>query len=204
MKQFKNAHVARIIEDVLNGKPIIIVDDYNRENEGDLVLAAEKATIDNLAFIKREAGGLMCIPAVGEIFDRLQIPMMTDKPTDPFGTPFTLSFDARDNATTGMSISDRLEVVKLLLNKNTKPEQLCRPGHMFGLRPKKGLLTERRGHTESSIEVCKLADLQPISIIIEIMNKDGSMSRMPDLEVLAAKFNLNIISVEEIYNEVYN
>jgi 3,4-dihydroxy 2-butanone 4-phosphate synthase / GTP cyclohydrolase II len=200
---FKNPKVQQVIEDVINGKPIIIVDDYDRENEGDLMVAAEKATIENMAFIKREAGGLLCIPSIGEILDRLEIPMMTNSPTDPFGTPFTLSVDARDNATTGMSISDRLEVVKIFINKDSKPDQLVRPGHMFPLRAKPNLLQSRKGHTEASIEICKLANLMPVSLIIEIMNKDGTMSRYPDLLKLAETFNLNIISVEEICDEIY-
>jgi 3,4-dihydroxy 2-butanone 4-phosphate synthase/GTP cyclohydrolase II len=195
-----NEHVKRVIEDVLNGVPVCIVDNLERENEGDLVLSAEKATIENLAFIKREAGGLMCIPTAGSILDRLKIPMMTDKPTDPLGTPFTLSVDSKD-ATTGMSCSDRLKCIKSIIDENSNPEDLTKPGHMFPLRPKKNLLLDRMGHTEASITLMKLGNLKPVSIIIEIMNADGSMARMPDLVKLTEKHNLKIISVEEIYQE---
>lgn len=192
------------ISDILNGKPIIIVDDYNREDEGDLVIAASKATVENLAFMKRVAGGLMCVPTIGSILDRLQIPMMVENPTDPHGTPFTQTIDFMHGTSTGMSCSDRLELLKGLLDENSKPEDFSRPGHMFPLRPKEKLLLERRGHTEASIEIVKKARLPEIAVIIEVMNVDGSMSRLNDLEKIASQYNLNLISVEEIYEAVYN
>jgi len=192
-----------IINDIQNGIPVIVVDDYSRENEGDLVLAGARTTTENLAFVKREAGGLMCIPTSGEILDRLEIPMMVANSTDPHGTPFTVTVDAARGATTGMSVSDRLKVINIMLNDNSEPGELSRPGHMFPLRPKRGLLQERRGHTEASIELVKLAGFKEVSIIIEIMNPDGTMSRLPELEMLAEKHNLKFVSIEEIVEHVY-
>jgi len=196
--------INRVIGDIKKGIPIIVVDDYDRENEGDLVIAGEKATCENLALMKKEAGGLMCVPVAGKILDRLKIPMMVENSTDPHGTPFTVTVDALMGTSTGMCVSDRLKAINVILNESSKPEELSRPGHMFPLRPRNGLLKERKGHTEASIELVKLAGLKEVSIIIEIMNPDGSMAKMPELEALSKKNNLTIISVKEIIDYVYN
>jgi 3,4-dihydroxy 2-butanone 4-phosphate synthase/GTP cyclohydrolase II len=196
--------MSKILHDIKDGVPVIVIDDYNREDEGDFIIAGEKASCKNLAFMKKEAGGLMCIPTEGSILDRMQIPMMVLNPTDPHGTPFTVTIDAVEGTTTGMSVEDRLKTIQVLLNENSKPEDLSRPGHMFPLRPKEGLLQERKGHTEASLELVKLAGFKALSVIIEVMNPDGSMSRLCDLEKIADKNGLNIISVEEIIEYVYN
>jgi 3,4-dihydroxy 2-butanone 4-phosphate synthase/GTP cyclohydrolase II len=190
--------IATILQDIRDGKPIIVVDSYDRENEGDLMIAAEKATPETLAFIAREARGIMCIPTPKFMLDRLEIPMSPSNNNDKFSTPFTVSIDARDGVTTGVSVEDRLVTIGLVLDENTKPEQLAYPGHLFPLRPRAGLLKERQGHTESSVQLCMMAGTKPVAIICEIMNPDGSMSRVPDLLPYASKWDLNMISIDEV------
>jgi 3,4-dihydroxy 2-butanone 4-phosphate synthase / GTP cyclohydrolase II len=195
--------IQQIIRDIKRGIPVIVVDDYSRENEGDFVLSAEKTTYKNLLFIKNYGGGLICVPTSGEILDKLKIPMMVKKSTDPLGTPFTITVDIT-NGTTGMSIHDKLCTIKTIANAKSKPSDLSRPGHIFPLRPKADLLKKRKGHTEASIELMKLAGLREVAVIIEIMNIDGTMARMDDLKKLKNRHSVKIISVEEIYSHVYN
>jgi 3,4-dihydroxy 2-butanone 4-phosphate synthase/GTP cyclohydrolase II len=190
--------ITTILADIANGKPVIVVDSYDRENEGDLMIAAEKATPQTLAFIAKEARGIMCIPTAGEILDRLEIPMSPTNNNDKFSTPFTVSIDAKEGVTTGVSVDDRMVTIGLVLDEQTKPDQLAYPGHLFPLRPRKGLLRERQGHTEASVQLCLLANLKPVAIICEIMNDDGSMARVPDLVPYAEKWNLNMISIDEV------
>jgi 3,4-dihydroxy 2-butanone 4-phosphate synthase/GTP cyclohydrolase II len=180
------------------GQPLIIVDSYDRENEGDLMIAAEKASPETLAFIAKEARGIMCIPTAGEILDRLQIPMSPSNNNDKFSTPFTVSIDAKDGVTTGVSVDDRMVTIGLVLDPTTQPDQLAYPGHLFPLRPRPGLLRERQGHTEASVQLCILAGLKPVAIICEIMNDDGSMARVPDLVPYAERWQLSMISIDEI------
>jgi len=187
-----------ILEDVRNGKPIIVVDNYDRENEGDLMIAADKATPETLAFIAREARGIMCISTPKFILDRLQIPMSPSNNNDKFSTPFTVSVDARDGVSTGVSVNDRMVTINLILDENTKPDQLAYPGHLFPLRPRSGLLKDRQGHTEASVQLAMMAGNKPVAIICEIMNTDGSMARIPDLELYAKIWKLNMISIDEI------
>jgi len=190
--------IAGILEDLKAGKPVIVVDNYDRENEGDLVMAAEKVDAKTLAFIAREARGIMCIPTAKTILDRLEIPMSPSNNNDKFSTPFTVSIDARDGVTTGVSVEDRMVTIGLVLDETTKPEQLAYPGHLFPLRPRRGLLKERQGHTEASVQLCLMAKMKPVAIICEIMNNDGSMARVPDLELFSIEHNLNMISIDEI------
>lgn len=196
-------NINKALKDIRNGKPIVVVDDYDRENEGDVVIAAELANANNLNFFIQNAKGLMCIPTAGEILDRLDIPMMVKNSTDKLATPFTVSIDARDGISTGMSVSDRLKTISILLNPNSVPEELARPGHLFPLRPQPNLLLGRRGHTESSVELMIQAGLKPVSIIAEIMGNNGHMLKGDDLTNFAKNFGLNMISVEEIYEFVY-
>ena len=186
------------IKQLQRGDFIIIVDDENRENEGDLVLAAEKATPSKLNYILKWAGGLMCIPIDGKRLDELNIPMMVVNNTDKLNTPFTVSVDGKKNTTTGMSVQDRLETIKVLLNPDSKPEDLARPGHMFPLRSAENGVLERQGHTESAVDLCKLAGLQPIAVIAEIMNEDGSMAKLPELEEFAEKHKLSIYTIKDL------
>jgi 3,4-dihydroxy 2-butanone 4-phosphate synthase / GTP cyclohydrolase II len=187
-----------ILSDIKAGKPIIVVDSYDRENEGDLMIAAERATPETLAFIAKEARGIMCIPTSRHILDRLEIPMSPSNNNDKFSTPFTVSIDAKDGVTTGVSVHDRMVTIGLVIDDNTKPSQLAYPGHLFPLRPRDGLLKDRQGHTEASVQLCLLADMKPIAIICEIMTDSGEMARVPDLEPYAEKWNLNMISIDEI------
>lgn len=198
-----NNKVEQAVAKLLNGEAIIVVDDYDREFEGDLVIAAEKANRDVLVFAMLHARGLMCLPTSRHILERLQIPMMVTHNTDPLETAFTVSIDSM-KTTTGMSVSDRLETIRTLLDENSKPEDLKRPGHLFPLRPKKGLLKERRGHTETSVELMKLCGVKEVAVIVEIMNDDGTMKKGKDLEDFATKHGLVLISVEEVYEHVYH
>lgn len=193
-----------VLEDVRNGNPVIIIDDSDREDEGDLVISAEMANEVNLAFCMLRARGLMCLPCTRDRLEKLQIPMMPSNNRDVLQTPFACSIDAVAGTTTGMSVQDRLKTIAVLLNDNSKPEELSYPGHLFPLRAKDGLLTERRGHTESSVELVKLAGFKPVSVIIEMMNDDGTMKRGKQIFDFAATHGLNVVTIQEIYDEVYN
>jgi len=193
----------RVCYDIVQGKPVVVVDDYDREYEGDIVLSAEKATAENLIFCMRHAKGLMCIPLLQDTCDRLEIPMMHSNKNDKYGTPFASSIDAIEGATTGMSVHDRLKTISIVVNDKSQPNELAQPGHMFPLRARPGLLKERRGHTEASIELMKASNLKPIAVIVEIMNEDGTMIKGEKLEQFAKIYNLNMISVEEIHDAVY-
>ena len=197
------SNFSEILSDIKNGHPILVVDDHDRENEGDIVIAAEKASIDNMAFCMRYARGLMCVPCAGEILDSLELPMMVADSTDRNQTPFTVSVDAAEGTSTGMSAADRLATINVFLDPERKPSDLNRPGHLFPLRPQDNLLKDRRGHTEASIEVVKAAGLQRVSIIVEIINDDGTMAKGNDLIKFCKKHNIRMISVQEIYDSVY-
>ena len=199
-----NKKLQSALNDIRYGKPIILVDEYDRENEGDIVIAAEKCSRENLIFTMNNARGLMCIPCDGEILDRLKIPPMVKSNTDSHQTPFTVSIDARDETTTGMSVDDRLKTISVILDPDSNPKELTRPGHLFPLRPRDNLLQDRRGHTEGSVELMYLAGLKPVAMICEIMNDDGSMAKGSSLIKFASKHDLNIISIEEVYEASYN
>lgn len=196
--------IETILRDIKNGTPIILVDSYDRENEGDLMIAAERATPETLAFIAREARGIMCIPTPRVILDRLGIPMSPSNNNDKFSTPFAVSIDATEGVTTGVSVEDRMVTIGLVLDENTTPDQLAYPGHLFPLRPRAGLLNDRRGHTEASVQLCLMANMKPVAIICEIMNSDGSMARMPNLISYSEKWKLNIISIDEVHEHCMN
>lgn len=200
----KSENVKKAVEDLKSGKPIVMVDDYDREFEGDIVLAAEKVTEENLLFAMRHARGLMCLPCTQEKLDQFNIPMMNCNGADKYGTPFATSIDAVEGATTGMSVSDRLATIKTFLSNVAKPEQLAQPGHLFPLRARPGLLSERRGHTEGCVEILKYAGMEPVGIIIEIMDECGKMIKGDALLQFAQIYNLTFISIEELYNAVYN
>jgi len=203
-KMLNNRKMQNILDDIRAGKPIILVDEYDRENEGDIVIAAEKCNVENLVFTMNNARGLMCLPCDGGILDKMQLPPMVANSTDPNETPFTVSIDALEGCTTGMSVHDRLKTINVLMNPDSKPEELARPGHLFPLRPRNGLLKERRGHTEGSIQLMNLAGMQPVAMIVEIMNTDGTMAKGGDLNKFAVEHGLSIISIEEVYEAAYN
>ena len=189
--------IEEVIEDLKAGKPVIIVDDESRENEGDLVLAAEFATRETINFIIKEARGLLCTPMLEGDLLRLGIPQMVEKNTDNHETAFTVSVDHVDT-TTGISPEERAVTMQKLIDPNAKPEDFRRPGHIFPLRYKEGGVLVRQGHTEASIDLCKLAGLYPAAAICEITNDEGYMSRMDDLLAFSKKHNLKIASVEAL------
>ena len=192
------ATVPEAIEDLKEGKFIIIVDDESRENEGDLVIAAEKVTPEAINFMAKQARGLICLSIIGKRLDELNIPLMAQQNTSKFESPFAVSIDAKYGVTTGISAYDRATTVKAVLDPNTKPEDLARPGHMFPLRAREGGVLVRAGHTEASVDLARLAGLYPAAVICEIMNDDGTMARLPDLERMAEKYGIKIISVAQL------
>ena len=186
------------IKDIRAGKFVIIVDDEDRENEGDLVMAAEKVDADAINFMAKHGRGLICVTLTGERLDELKIPMMVQDNTSRFTTAFTVSVEAKNGTTTGISAADRARTVQVMVDPEAKPEDLLMPGHMFPLRAKDGGVLVRAGQTEASVDMSKLAGMQPAGVLCEIMNEDGTMSRMPQLEVFAEEFGLKIISVADI------
>ena len=191
--------IEEAIEDISKGKIVIVVDDENRENEGDFVAAAEKVTPQLVNFMIKYGRGLLCAPLTSKRCEDLKLDLMVGKNTDPLKTQFTVSVDKiGKNCTTGISASDRSETIKALANAKTKEEDLARPGHIFPLKAMDGGVLRRSGHTEAAVDLCKLANLKPAGIIVEIMNDDGSMARLPELIKISKKFNLKIISIEDL------
>ncbi|NVJ87905.1 MAG: 3,4-dihydroxy-2-butanone-4-phosphate synthase [Flavobacteriaceae bacterium] len=187
------------INDIRNGKVIIVVDDENRENEGDFLAAAEKVTPEMINFMATHGRGLICTPLTENRCKELQLGMMVNNNTDPMETAFTVSVDLRGKGvTTGISASDRALTIKSLINPETKPQDLARPGHIFPLKAKEGGVLRRTGHTEAAIDFARLAGLQPAGVIVEIMNEDGTMARLPQLLEVAKKFDIKIVSIEDL------
>ena len=185
-------------KDIRDGKMIIIVDDEDRENEGDLVCAAEKVTPEIINFMITHARGLICLPLTEERCDELHLPPQTSENTSSMGTAFTISIEAREGVTTGISAADRAKTILTAVNPDSKPSDLARPGHIFPLRAKRGGVLVRVGQTEASVDIARIAGLNPSAAICEIMNEDGTMARLPELEIFAAKHNLKIISVADL------
>ena len=187
------------IEDLKAGKVIIVVDDEDRENEGDFVAAAEKATPEMINFMATHGRGLICAPLTESRCDELDLQLMVTNNTVLHETQFTVSVDLIGNGcTTGISVYDRAKTIQSLVNPQTKPEDLGRPGHIFPLRAKKGGVLRRAGHTEASVDLARLAGMKPAGILVEILNEDGSMSRLPQLMEIAKKFDLKIISIADL------
>ncbi len=192
------ATIPEAIEDIKAGKFVIVVDDEDRENEGDLVMAAEKVTPDAINFMARYGRGLICVPLTGQRLDELKIPPMVSNNTSKFTTAFSVSVEARVGTTTGISAADRAKTVQVLVDPNTRPDDLLMPGHMFPLRAKEGGVLVRAGQTEASVDLSRLAGLSPAGVLCEIMNEDGTMARMPQLEEVARRFGLKIVSVADL------
>ena len=191
--------IEEAIADIRKGKVIIVVDDENRENEGDFVAAAELATPETVNFMATHGKGLICAPLTENRCEQLGLHMMVNNNTDPLETAFTVSVDLRGNGvTTGISASDRAKTVCALTDAATKPHDLARPGHIFPLVAKEGGVLRRTGHTEAAIDFARLAGLKPAGIIVEIMNGDGSMARLPELYEVAKKFDLKLVSIESL------
>jgi 3,4-dihydroxy 2-butanone 4-phosphate synthase/GTP cyclohydrolase II len=190
--------VPEAVKALQQGKMIIIVDDEQRENEGDLMVAAEKVTAEGINFMAKEARGLICVSLTEKRSDELCLPLMVTDNTSHFQTPFTVSVDAKKNTTTGISAFDRAETIKCLIDPLTQPHDLSRPGHIFPLRAKDGGVLVRTGQTEASVDLARIAGLQPAGVICEIMKEDGTMARMPDLVRFSEKHSVPIITIEEI------
>ena len=191
--------IEEAISDIKKGKVIIVVDDENRENEGDFLAAAEAVTPEMINFMATYGRGLICTPLTEQRCKELDLHMMVTNNTDPMETAFTVSVDLRGgDVTTGISASDRSQTVRSLVDKNTKPFDLARPGHVFPLVAKEGGVLRRTGHTEAAIDFARLAGFQPAGVIVEIMNEDGTMARLPQLMKVAERFDLKIVSIEDL------
>lgn len=190
--------VKDIINDFKKGRFVIVIDDKHRENEADLILAAEKVTPEKINFMIKNARGLVCVPMLGQRLDKLGIPLMTQTNTGFTKCAFTVSVDAKRGTTTGISAYDRAKTIKALIDKKTKPGDLARPGHIFPLRHDKRGLKKRHGHTEAAIELCKLANLYPAAVICEIIGENGKMAKMPEIRKLAEKWDLRIVRIREL------
>jgi len=196
---FKLNTIQEAIEDIKNGKMIIVVDDEDRENEGDFIAAAECVTPEMINFMAKNGRGLICAPLTEARCEELDLPLMVNNNTVLHNTPFTVSIDLiGQGCTTGISVHDRAKTIKALTDKDTKPADFGRPGHIFPLRAKEGGVLRRTGHTEASIDLARLAGFKPAGILVEILNEDGTMARLPQLKKVAKKFDLKIISIEDL------
>jgi 3,4-dihydroxy 2-butanone 4-phosphate synthase / GTP cyclohydrolase II len=194
----KFASIEQAIEDIAAGKAVVVVDDEDRENEGDLIFAADKVTPELIAFMMNDCRGLICMPMEGTALERLHVDAMVAQNTERHGTAFTVSVDAREGVTTGISASDRAKTVALLASPDTRADQLVRPGHVFPLHAKAGGVLRRAGHTEAAVDLARLAGLTPAGVICEIANSDGEMARLPDLEIFAQKYGLTLITIADL------
>jgi 3,4-dihydroxy 2-butanone 4-phosphate synthase/GTP cyclohydrolase II len=192
------APIEQAIADIAAGKAVVVVDDADRENEGDLVFAAEKATPDLLAFMVRHTSGVICVPMEGPDLDRLELPPMYHVNQERKGTAYSVSVDAREGVTTGISAADRAHTIRVLADPTTTADDLARPGHVFPLRYKPGGVLRRAGHTEAAVDLARLAGLRPAGAICEIVNEDGTMARLPELEVFCAEHGLTLVSIADL------
>ncbi len=192
------ATIDEAIEEYRNGRFVVIIDDEDRENEGDLTIPAQFATPEAINFMARYGRGLICVPMTAERLDQLHVPMMVNHNDSHFGTPFSVSVEARSGVTTGISAADRARTTQVLIDPNTRPNDLVMPGHVFPLRARDGGVLVRAGQTEATVDLCKLAGLYPAGVLCEIMNQDGTMSRLPQLKRFAKRHNLKIISVTQL------
>jgi len=190
--------VERAIADIAAGRPVVVVDDANRENEGDIIAAASAMTPDLMAFMIRYTSGVICAPLTGEALDRLQLPLMTPHNTERMRTAFTVSVDARDGVTTGISAADRSRTVRVLVDSATESYELVRPGHIFPLRYAEGGVLRRPGHTEAAVDLARLAGLTPAGVLAEVVNDDGTMARLPALREFADAHGLVLISIAQL------
>jgi 3,4-dihydroxy 2-butanone 4-phosphate synthase/GTP cyclohydrolase II len=196
MSEFSS--IEKVTEDIKKGKPIIIVDDEDRENEGDFMVASEKVTPEIINFMAKEGRGLICVSLPEERLEELQLPLMTTNITARHGTAFTVSVDVKKGTTTGSSAFDRSKTVKALINPDTKPSDLARPGHIFPLQAKKGGVLRRVGHTEAVMDIARISGFYPSGVLCEIMDKDGTMARLPSLTEIADEHNLKIITIKSL------
>jgi 3,4-dihydroxy 2-butanone 4-phosphate synthase / GTP cyclohydrolase II len=192
------ATIEAAIKEIRNGNMVVVVDDQDRENEGDLIFAAEKATPEHIRFMVRYCSGIICVPMEGARLEDLNLPLMAPENSDSMGTAFTISVDARNGTTTGISAADRAATILALIDPETKPADLARPGHIFPLRYCPGGVLRRAGHTEAAVDLARLAGLTPAGVVCEVVNEDGSMSRLQELEAFAQEHNLLLISIADL------
>jgi 3,4-dihydroxy 2-butanone 4-phosphate synthase/GTP cyclohydrolase II len=190
--------IEEVLESFRQGRPIIVTDDANRENEGDLILAAEKATAETLSFMIRYTSGVICVPMEGADLDRLELPLMTLRNNEAMRTAYTISVDAKSGVTTGISAADRTRTIRLLSDPQTRADDLVRPGHVFPLRYREGGVLRRAGHTEAAVDLARLAGLRPAGVLAEVVNDDGSMARLPELFAFGQQHGLKICSIEQL------
>src|SRR6476661_3161450 len=192
------ATIDEAVEEIRHGRMIIIVDEEDREDEGELVCAAELVTPEIISFMAIHGRGLICLPLTEDRCDELQLHPQTADNTSSMGTAFTISIEAREGVTTGISAADRAKTILTAVDPSTRPSDLARPGHVFPLRAKRGGVLVRVGQTEASVDIARIAGLAPAAVICEVMNDDGTMARMPDLEVFAAKHDLRILTIADL------
>ena len=195
---YNKKRIEKAINEFKNGKMVIVVDREDRENEGDFIIASEKVSSEDINFMMKEARGLICISITNQRAKELSLKPMVSSNTATHETNFTVTVDAAKNVTTGISAKDRYETVKVLINENSSPKDLARPGHMFPLIAKDGGVLQRAGHTEAAMDLAKLSGLKPSSLLVEIVNDDGTMARMPQLTAIAEKFNLSLITISDL------
>jgi len=198
MEKYKINTVDEAVDDIAAGKMVILVDDEDRENEGDLCMAAEKITPEAINFMAKHGRGLICLSLTPERVDELKLPMMTDDNTSAFGTAFTVSIEAKKGVTTGISAADRAKTIKTAVDPKTRAEDLSRPGHVFPLRSRPGGVLQRAGQTEGSVDLSRLAGLYPAGVICEVMSDDGTMARVPELIEFSRRHNLKIVTVKDL------
>ena len=192
------ATIEEAIEEIRQGRMVVLMDDKNRENEGDLCMAAEKVTPEAVNFMARFGRGLICLPLTEERVKQLGLRMMVSENTSPFGTAFTVSIDAAENITTGISAADRTETILAAIENDAGPQNLVTPGHIFPLQARRGGVLVRAGQTEGSVDLARLAGLKPAGVICEVMNDDGTMARLPDLEKFAASYDLKLVTIADL------
>lgn len=192
------ATIEEAIADIKAGRVVILVDDEDRENEGDFFVAAEKITPEQINFMIKHGSGIVCLSMLGKDIDRLQLPMMTDRNNSRFGTAFTVSIEAAQGVTTGVSAHDRAHTIKVAIDENSTRADIATPGHMYPLRANDGGVLVRMGHTEGTVDLARLAGLKPAGVLCEVMNEDGSMARLPQLQVFAEKHGIKIVSIADL------
>lgn len=192
------AKIEDAVSAIARGEMIVVVDDHDRENEGDILFASEHVTPEKIAFMMNHARGLICVPMTGERLDALELPPMVPRNTESMQTAFTVSVDYIPGTSTGISAADRAATIQALVDETAKPDDFARPGHIFPLRAVPEGVLRRPGHTEAAIDLCKLAGLKPSGVICEIAKDDGTMARLPDLEIFAEKHGLKLIAIEDL------
>ena len=197
-KKVKFHTIEEAIEDIKAGKMVVLIDDEDRENEGDLTIAAEKITPETINFMATHGRGLICLSLTPDRVEDLKLPMMAETNTSSFGTPFTVSIEAKKGVTTGISAADRAKTIKTAIDPKTKPSDLATPGHIFPLRAQAGGVLKRAGQTEGSVDLAKFAGLTPAGVICEIMNDDGTMARVPELAKFARKHDLKMVTIKDL------